>query len=197
MSWFLAFAGFALLIILHEFGHFAAAKLTGMRVERFALFFPPLILKWKPKNAETEYGIGAIPLGGYVKITGMNRREELPEEVAYRAYYRQRPWKRIVVIAAGPAMNVLVAFVIFFALFVAQGRSPSRRSARWPRPSSWRRPRACCSPATRSSSVDGVSGSPDRIRKQISTHRCAGAVSRRLPGHHARRRSPSSATAAP
>ena len=55
MSWFLAFAGFALLIILHEFGHFAAAKLTGMRVERFALFFPPLILKWKPKNSETTF----------------------------------------------------------------------------------------------------------------------------------------------
>ena len=96
MSWFLAFAVFALLIILHEFGHFAAAKLTGMRVERFALFFPPLILKWKPKNSETTYGIGAIPLGGYVKITGMTAAEELPEEVAYRAYHRQKPWKRIV-----------------------------------------------------------------------------------------------------
>ena len=72
MSWVLAFLGFAALIILHEFGHFAAAKATGMRVERFALFFPPLIARFRPKGSETEYGIGLIPLGGYVKITGMN-----------------------------------------------------------------------------------------------------------------------------
>jgi regulator of sigma E protease len=75
VSWFLAFAGFAALIILHEFGHFAAAKLVGMRVERFNLFFPPHILSIR--RGETEYGIGAIPLGGYVKITGMNPNEEI------------------------------------------------------------------------------------------------------------------------
>ena len=68
MSWILAFAGFAALIILHEFGHFIAAKWTGMRVERFFLFFPPKL--WSIKRGETEYGIGAIPLGGFVKITG-------------------------------------------------------------------------------------------------------------------------------
>ena len=54
-----------------------------MRVERFSLFFPPLVATFK--RGETEYGIGAIPLGGYVKITGMNPREELPPEVAHRA----------------------------------------------------------------------------------------------------------------
>ena len=70
MSWLLAFLGFAALIILHEFGHFAAAKATGMRVERFSLFFPPLLAKIR--RGETEYAIGAIPLGGYVKITGMS-----------------------------------------------------------------------------------------------------------------------------
>ena len=119
MSWFLAFAGFAALIILHEFGHFAAAKAVGMRVERFALFFPPLIAK--VQRGETEYGIGAIPLGGYVRITGMSPREGLSPEVAHRAYYRQAVWKRIVVIAAGPAMNVLVAFLLAFGLFLFQG----------------------------------------------------------------------------
>ena len=119
MSWFLAFAGFAALIILHEFGHFAAAKAVGMRVERFALFFPPLIAK--VRRGETEYGIGAIPLGGYVRITGMSPREELPPDVAHRAYYRQAVWKRIVVIAAGPAMNVLIAFLIAFGLLLSQG----------------------------------------------------------------------------
>ena len=68
-----------------------------MRVERFALFFPPIL--WSVKRGETEYGIGAIPLGGYVRITGMNPSEELPPEVEHRAYYRQPVWKRIVVIA--------------------------------------------------------------------------------------------------
>ena len=158
MSWFLAFAGFAALIILHEFGHFIVAKWTGMRVERFFLFFPPKL--FSVKRGETEYGVGAIPLGGFVKITGMNpdeleprgpggreraeashdgdatptgllnrieaagqeperereEREGLPPEVLKRAYYNQPVWKRIVVIAAGPAMNLLIAFVLFFAL---------------------------------------------------------------------------------
>ena len=107
MSWVLAFLGFAALIILHELGHFAAAKAVGMRVERFALFFPPLI--GQVRRGETEYAIGSIPLGGYVRITGMNPTEEIPPEVAHRAYYRQPVWKRIVVIGAGPAVNIVLA----------------------------------------------------------------------------------------
>ena len=114
MSYVLAAAGFAALIILHELGHFTAAKAVGMRVERFYLFFPPAIAKFR--RGETEYGVGAIPLGGFVKISGMNPDEELPPEVAHRAYYRQPVWKRIVTIAAGPAVNLLIAFVLLFAL---------------------------------------------------------------------------------
>ena len=114
MSYALAAAGFAALIILHELGHFMAAKAVGMRVERFYLFFPPAIAKIR--RGETEYGVGAIPLGGFVKISGMNPDEELPPEAAHRAYYRQPVWKRIVTIAAGPAMNLLIAFVLLFAL---------------------------------------------------------------------------------
>ena len=79
MNWLYIFLGFSLLIILHEGGHFFAAKATGMRVERFFLFFGPTI--WSFKRGETEYGIKAIPLGGYVKITGMNPEEEVPPEV--------------------------------------------------------------------------------------------------------------------
>ncbi len=79
MSWVLAFLGFAALVILHEAGHFAAAKAVGMRVERFFLFFPPKL--WSFKRGETEYGIGAIPLGGFVKITGMNPEEEVALEL--------------------------------------------------------------------------------------------------------------------
>jgi regulator of sigma E protease len=114
MSWLLAFAGFSVLIVLHEFGHFLAAKAVGMRVERFFLFFPPKLVSIR--RGETEYGVGAIPLGGFVKITGMNPDEELEPEVAPRAYYHQPVWKRVVVIAAGPAVNLVLAFVILFGL---------------------------------------------------------------------------------
>jgi regulator of sigma E protease len=114
MSWVLTIAGFAVLIIIHEFGHFIAAKATGMRVERFFLFFPPKLVS--VRRGDTEYGIGALPFGGFVKITGMNPDEDLPPDVAPRAYYHQPVWKRIVVIGAGPAMNLLLAFVILFGL---------------------------------------------------------------------------------
>jgi regulator of sigma E protease len=118
MNWLYIFLGFSLLIILHEGGHFVAAKATGMRVERFFLFFGPTL--WSFKRGETEYGIKTIPLGGYVKITGMNpEEEEVPPEHEDRAYYRQPVWKRIVVVAAGPAVNIVLAFVIlFFVYFV-------------------------------------------------------------------------------
>ncbi|HEY8494209.1 MAG TPA: M50 family metallopeptidase [Myxococcota bacterium] len=119
MSWLLAFLGFAALIILHELGHFAAAKAVGMRVERFALFFPPLLAR--RKKGETEYAIGAIPLGGYVKITGMNPAEEIPPEHAHRAYYRQPVWKRIFVISAGPAVNIVLAFLLLTGVVWSQG----------------------------------------------------------------------------
>jgi regulator of sigma E protease len=119
VSYFLAFAGFAALIILHEFGHFAAAKAVGMRVERFSLFFPPLLAK--VRRGETEYAVGAVPLGGYVKITGMNPNERIPPEIAHRAYYRQPVWKRITVIFAGPFMNFVIAFAIIWALLFSQG----------------------------------------------------------------------------
>jgi regulator of sigma E protease len=114
MSWVLAILGFTVLIVLHEAGHFVAAKSVGMRVERFFLFFPPKLVSIK--RGETEYGIGAIPAGGFVKITGMNPDEELPPDVAPRGYYHQPVWKRILVIGAGPAVNIALAFLIFFVL---------------------------------------------------------------------------------
>jgi regulator of sigma E protease len=126
MSWFWVFVGFCLLIILHEAGHFVAAKATGMRVERFFLFFGPTI--WSFKRGETEYGVKSIPLGGYVKITGMNPEEDVPPEVAHRAYYRQDVWKRIVVIAAGPAVNILLAFAILFGVYWINGHEQLNQS---------------------------------------------------------------------
>ena len=119
MSWVLTILGIVVLIVLHELGHFVAAKAVGMRVERFSLFFPPTIAR--VRRGETEYAIGAIPAGGYVKITGMNPEEiaTLEPSVARRAYYNQAPWKRIVVILAGPGVNLLIAFLLFWVILVS------------------------------------------------------------------------------
>jgi regulator of sigma E protease len=170
MSWFLAFAGFALLIIFHELGHFTAAKAVGMRVERFALFFPPLL--FKVKRGETEYGVGAIPLGGYVRITGMNPNEELSPEIEPRAYYKQPVWKRIVVIGAGPAVNFLIAFLLLAGIFLIQGKAvqstlvgPVEKSG----PAA-----AQLQDGDKIVSIDGKRGDAEVIRNQINAHPCPG-----------------------
>jgi regulator of sigma E protease len=168
VSWFLAFAGFAALVILHELGHFTAAKAVGMRVERFSLFFPPAIAR--KKIGETEYAIGAIPLGGYVKITGMNPDENLPDEVRTRAYWSQKPWKRIVVIAAGPAMNVLIAFVLLVVFFWAIGRPEAvvgHVERGYPAYGKLQ-------PDDKIVAVDGHAGGPRENAARIASHRCAG-----------------------
>jgi regulator of sigma E protease len=171
VSFLLAFLGFALLIILHELGHFFAAKAVGMRVERFSLFFPPLIARHR--RGDTEYAIGAIPLGGYVKITGMNPAEEIPPAVAHRAYYRQPVWKRIVVIGAGPAVNIVLAFLILWVLLWSNGiAEPTGRVERVTAEPAAGALRA----GDQLVSVDGVSGSFADLRAQISTHRCAEEV---------------------
>jgi regulator of sigma E protease len=172
VSWLLAFVGFAALIILHELGHFAAAKAVGMRVERFSLFFPPLI--GKVRRGETEYAIGAIPLGGYVKITGMNPAEEIPPEHQHRAYYKQPVWKRVVVIGAGPAMNVLVAFLILFALYAFKGQAESTNQVDGVQKAS--AASGQLRPGDQLVSVDGVRGSTAKLRAQIGKHACAGGA---------------------
>jgi regulator of sigma E protease len=171
MSYVLAFLGFAALIILHEAGHFAAAKSVGMRVERFSLFFGPML--WSFRRGETEYGVAAIPLGGYVKISGMNPREELPPEVVGRAYYNQPVWKRIVVILAGPGVNLFIAFAIIWVLFLAHGQTVASTQVAVVEKST--PAAAVLKPGDKLVSVDGVSGSADAMRKELATHRCAGA----------------------
>jgi regulator of sigma E protease len=172
VSYVLAFAGFALLIIHHEAGHFAAAKAVGMRVERFALFFPPLL--FKVRRGETEYGIGAIPLGGYVRITGMSPLEDIPPEHADRAYFRQPVWKRVVVISAGPLVNVIIAFVLLTAVYAIKGEprvlnKVDAAALRAPASSVLR-------PGDEILSVDGRAGGPVAFRAAINRHRCSGAL---------------------
>jgi regulator of sigma E protease len=177
MSWLLAFLGFAALIILHEAGHFAAAKAVGMRVERFALFFPPLLAR--KRRGETEYAIGAIPLGGYVKITGMNPEEQMPPEIAHRAYYRQPVWKRVVVIAAGPLVNIVLAFLLLAGIYWANGTTeppPRVADVKAGSPAA-----SILEPGDVLVSVDGrkppagddLRAQNEMISSQIATHKCA------------------------
>jgi regulator of sigma E protease len=99
------------LVLVHEAGHMVVAKWCGMKVERFSVFFGRPI--WSFRRGETEYAIGWLPLGGYVKITGMSRGEEMPPEDVPRAYFAQATWKKVATILAGPGVNAILAFVIF------------------------------------------------------------------------------------
>jgi regulator of sigma E protease len=177
MSWLIVFLGFCFLIMVHEAGHFAAAKATGMRVERFFLFFGPTI--WSFRRGETEYGVKAIPLGGYVKITGMNPEEDVPPEHQANAYFRKPVWKRIVVVAAGPAVNIVLAFLILVGVYSfatleegtqAVGRVLPKTAAA-----------GVLKPGDRIVAVDGsrfrnlsAEGRTERFREEIGSHKCAG-----------------------
>jgi regulator of sigma E protease len=171
VSWLLAFVGFALLVILHELGHFSAAKAVGMRVERFSLFFPPLLVR--KKFGDTEYAIGSVPLGGYVKISGMNPDEDLPDEVRTRAYYSQPVWKRVVVIAAGPTVNLVIALLLLFVFFWAIG--PQETTTRVGTVERGMPAQGKLEPGDELIAVDGVRGTPRELSEQIQTHRCPGS----------------------
>ncbi|HEY8637643.1 MAG TPA: M50 family metallopeptidase [Solirubrobacteraceae bacterium] len=169
MSYLLAFAGFAALVVLHEAGHFAAAKAVGMRVEKFSLFFGPMLVKWR--WGETVYGIGPIPLGGYVKITGQNPHEPMAPEVAPRAFFRQPVWKRVVVIAAGPAVNLVLAFLLVWGVYTFNGGAKPSRTIAAVNPHA---PAAgLLHKGDRLVAVDGRRASILGMSKLIARHHCA------------------------
>jgi regulator of sigma E protease len=177
------------LIVLHELGHFAAAKAVGMRVERFSLFFPPKLVG--VKRGETEYSIGAIPAGGYVKITGMSPIElaQLDLRVADRAYYMKQPWKRAVVILAGPAVNLLIAFVLFVGVLLSgslpgalmlerldEGVSTTYSTSRVAAVETKEPAGGVLEPGDRIVGVDGRRVSPEGVRAAIAADRCVGTL---------------------
>jgi regulator of sigma E protease len=105
------------LIFIHELGHFFVAKRVGIKVEKFSLGFPPFI--FKKLYGETEYCIGAVPLGGFVKMAGENPAEE--STGAPYEFMSKPIWARSLVIVAGPLMNFLLAWGIMWGLFFFQG----------------------------------------------------------------------------
>jgi len=111
------------LILVHELGHFAVARLTGVGVERFSIGFGPVLLRWRGK--ETEYCLSLIPMGGYVKMMGEENPIEGGEALPYdpaKAFALKALWARFLIVFAGPGMNFVLAVVIFTLVFATFGR---------------------------------------------------------------------------
>jgi len=122
--------GLSILVALHEFGHFLPAKIFGMRVDKFFLFFDAPYAIVKKKIGETVYGIGCLPFGGYVKIAGMvdesmdaeqkERMKAPPEPWEFRA---KPVWQRLIVMVGGVTMNLILGFAIYAMVLFVWGRS--------------------------------------------------------------------------
>lgn len=106
-------------IMIHETGHYVAARATGMKVTEYFFGFGPKI--WSTTRGETEYGIKAIPLGGYNRIAGMDPLEEIAPEDLGRTYRGKKFWAKSVVVLAGVFLHFLIAYAIFFGLLVGYG----------------------------------------------------------------------------
>ncbi|MFB6341672.1 RIP metalloprotease RseP [Saccharicrinis sp. FJH62] len=110
-------ASLSILVMIHEFGHFLFARIFKTRVEKFRLFFDPWFAIWKKKIGETEYGIGWLPLGGYVKIAGMideSMDKEQMKQPPQPYEFRSKPsWQRLLIMIGGVLFNVLLAFFIY------------------------------------------------------------------------------------
>ncbi len=121
------FLSLSILIVLHEFGHFAAAKSFGMRVESFYLFFNPYFSLVKKKIGDTVYGIGWVPLGGYVKIAGMideSMDKEQMKKPAEDWEFRSKPaWQRLIVMIGGVTVNVILAALIYWMVLFVYGET--------------------------------------------------------------------------
>lgn len=117
----------SILVILHEFGHFMFARLFKTRVEKFYLFFDPWFSLFKIKKGETEYGVGWLPLGGYVKISGMideSMDKEAMKLPAQPWEFRSKPaWQRLLIMLGGVMMNFLFAMIIYIGILYAWGES--------------------------------------------------------------------------
>src|SRR5499427_7911648 len=106
-------------VMLHEAGHFVTAKKFGMKVTQFFVGFGQTL--WSTRKGETEYGVKALPAGGFVKIVGLTELEDVDPADEPRSFRRQPGWQRIIVLAAGSFMHFVLAFVLLFLLAVGIG----------------------------------------------------------------------------
>jgi membrane-associated protease RseP (regulator of RpoE activity) len=111
--------GIGISLALHEAGHLGAAKAFGMNVRRYFVGFGPRVFSFR--RGETEYGLKAIPIGGFCEIAGMTALDEVDPRDESRAMWRQKTWKRTVVMATGPATHFLLGFVVLYAMAVSLG----------------------------------------------------------------------------
>jgi membrane-associated protease RseP (regulator of RpoE activity) len=120
LGWVIFIVALLLSVMLHETGHFVLAKRFGMKVTRYFVGFGPTL--WSTRRGETEYGIKAVPLGGFVKIVGMHSLDD-PEDPADepRSFRRAPAWQRIAVLCAGSFMHFLLAFLLVFGLALGVG----------------------------------------------------------------------------
>ena len=130
------FMSLSLLVAIHEFGHFIMARLFKIRVEKFYIFFDPWFSLFKWKRGDTEYGIGWLPLGGYVKIAGMideSMDKEQMQAPPKPDEFRSKPaWQRFLVMIAGVTMNIILAFLIYTGICYTHGQSyMAAEDARW------------------------------------------------------------------
>ena len=105
------------LIAIHEFGHYIVARKLGVKVLVYSIGFGPTLIKWTSKKSGIQYQLSALPLGGYVKMLD-EREGNVAEEDLPKAFNRQHPWKRIAIVAAGPLINLVLAVVLFWILFL-------------------------------------------------------------------------------
>lgn len=123
----------SILVILHEFGHYITARWFGCRVEKFYLFFDPWFSILKKKIGDTEYGVGWLPLGGYVKISGMideSMDKEAMKQPAQPWEFRSKPaWQRLIIMLGGIIMNVIVAILIYAMVLFVWGESKVQMSS--------------------------------------------------------------------
>ena len=121
------FMSLSLLVAIHEFGHYLAARIFKIRVEKFYIFFDPWFSLFKWKRGETEYGVGWLPLGGYVKIAGMIDEsmdlEQMQAPVQPWEFRAKPAWQRFIVMIAGVTMNVLLAMIIYSGIRYVSGES--------------------------------------------------------------------------
>ena len=126
----------SLLVAIHEFGHYIVARIFKIRVEKFYIFFDPWFSLFKWKRGETEYGIGWVPLGGYVKIAGMIDEsmdlEQMKAPIQPYEFRAKPAWQRLMVMLAGVTMNVLLAMLIYTGIRYVYGESYLRNEdAKW------------------------------------------------------------------